>query len=423
MPRQTLQTQYADQRAYELRHGDGRSWAAIAEALGMTGESVARAAANRHARRIGVVHEVNDRRAAAGRLAAQRRHNRGNATIPAGRAALVQNTVLPIGQRTFGAEIEFTGKYKHQAARDIANALHNAGFPVAQYFGTPHIHSMPYHGDVCEVCRQTVNNKYSQWRIERDGSVTRYRGGAEFGGEVVSPILTTNDFPQLEIVLKALREETEFNNARFAATVNDSCGLHIHVGVKDLTGTQRAAVVNHWYQFASVVHTFVSQKRVYNTYCHTMSLREMEAVKTLLASGNTNARAYEMASTKYRSLNVLPFPKIGTFEFRLHQGTLNFSKVRNWVTMLLAFVEGFATEDTENDARFGTETADRTVRFLDMLVAKTDATPKLKKFYFKRQDRFTPTIAARRGALFEPMLTAASATITNNQPTEEDQEF
>jgi hypothetical protein len=94
---------------------------------------------------------------------------------------------------------------------------------------------------------------------------------------------------------------------------------------------------------------------------------------------------------KYRSLNVLPFTKIGTFEFRIHQGTLNATKVRQWVTLLLAFVEGFATETVEQHP-----TEIQTVSFLDTLVAKTDATPKLKTFFLKRQEQLAPAVAALR---------------------------
>lgn len=396
MPRRTLHTEWVDRQAYELR-GRGHPWAYIAQELHLSGESVARAAANRHAERLGIVTEINTRRSAAGRLAASRRHGRATTPIaPEGRANLVQNIVLPIGQRTFGAEIEFTGKYKHQAARDIAEVLHANGITVPEYAGAPHIHSMPYHGDTCEVCGVTVTDKYRHWRVERDGSVTQYHRHGEFGGEVVSPILTTADFNQLDLVLKALRAESN-NPANGKGKVTESCGLHIHVGVNDLTPDQRANVVKQWYGFTDVVHTFVAQNRINGTYSKTMSPMELSRVVNLLQNGTRDRYAFERVTEKYRSLNVLPFYKIGTFEFRLHQGTLNFNKVRNWVTLLLAFVQAFATDETAPNGDRAVATAQRTaintVSFLDLLVNKTDATNKVSKFYLKRQRQFNPSVA------------------------------
>jgi hypothetical protein len=402
MPRRTEQTQYADQRAYELRQ-EGNGWAGIALQLGMTGESVARAAANRHAQRIGIIRGVDARRAAAGRLAAQRRFNRQTTPLTVeGRANLIfigGDTILPLNQRTFGVEIEFTGKYKFQAARDIALALHETGVQVPQYMGVPHIHTMGYHGDRCEVCGETVQNKYLQWRIERDASVTQYRGTQEFGGEVVSPILVTPEFAQLNTVLKALRLPTEYQGGTFGGKVNAQCGLHIHVGVKDLTPAQRAKIVRHWYNTTAVIHTFVAQSRINNHYCAQMPQREVDQVVALLELNVAHVHTYERTTNKYRSLNVLPFPKIGTFEFRLHQGTLNATKVRNWVTLLLAFVGGFATEE---QAPVG-HTVERTERFLDILVAKTQAPTNLKKYFIHRQGVLVPDL--RRPVVTVPETT------------------
>ena len=393
MPRRTIITETLDQRAYEFRQHTRHSWAQIAEQLGFAGESTARAAANRHADRIGIIRGVDARRAAAGRYAANRRHNRADATL----RGYLNATVTPVPQvlrkiteRTFGAEIEFTGKYKVQAARDIAFALQAANIPTDLYMGQPHVHCMPYHGDTCETCGETLTEKYRHWRIERDGSVTQFRQG-EFGGEVVSPILTLPEFNQLEVVLKALREETEWQGATYKAKVTDACGLHIHTDVKDLTPDQRANVVNTWYGLNDVIATFVAGNRPNNHFCAYMEPRERARVTELLRLNNRNQNTFNATTQKYRSLNVLPFPKIGTFEFRIHQGTLNTTKVHQWVTLLLAFVEGFATENVEPQP-----TEIQTVRFLDTLVAKTDATNKLKTFFLKRQERFAPAVAARR---------------------------
>lgn len=391
MPRRTATTETRDQQAHGLRHL-GAGWAAIAEQLGFAGESTARAAANRHADRIGIIRGVDARRAAAGRYAANRRHNPAAAILRRADATVtpVAQALRKITERTFGAEIEFTGKYKVQAARDIAFALQAANIPHDLYMGQPHVHCMPYHGDTCETCGVTLTEKYRHWRIERDGSVTQFRNG-EFGGEVVSPILTLPDFNHVEVVLKALRDETEWQGATYKAKVTDACGLHIHADVRDLTRVQRTNVLRTWYGLSNVIATFVAGNRHNNHFCAQMTTHEIIQVAHLLENDNRSQSAFNATTNKYRSLNVLPFPKIGTFEFRIHQGTLNATKVRQWVTLLLAFVEGFVDETLEQQP-----TDIQTVKFLDTLITKTDATQKLKTFFLKRQQQFAPEVAAQR---------------------------
>ncbi|NBR70726.1 MAG: hypothetical protein EBT75_01295 [Proteobacteria bacterium] len=388
MPRRTFVTEMTDRRAYEMRQLYGLSYAAIAEQLGMRGESTARVAANRHARRLGLqpltqpmTETQRQRRQAAGARVARQRWNQPTSTTvtTSPLTTEVASTMLSMQDRTFGIELEFTGRYKHDTANAIAQAL-----------GVPHIHSMGYHSLSCETCGRHIpeSERYSQWRVERDGSVTQFRGGGEWGGEVVSPVLKLADLPIVEKVLRAMRTPTESMGHGFAATTNRRCGLHIHVFTKDLTKTQRANIVRRWAALdQSVMQTLVAVSRRGNYYCMPMSSQEVDRVAFFLENGNS--AALETVTQKYRSLNVLPFKKIGTFEFRLHQGTLNFSKVKNWVTLLLAFVQSMGDEQ---EATVEGGAVERTERLLDLLVEKTPVTQKLKTFWLNRQQQVSPQL-------------------------------
>lgn len=385
-----------DRRAYEMRELYGLSYAAIAEQLGMRGESTARAAANRHAVRIGappltqpMTDSQRQRRQAAGaRVARQRWNQAASATslTPEVAATMLEqldttSTMLSMQDRTFGIELEFTGRYKHDAANAIAQAL-----------GVPHIHSMGYHSLLCETCHQQISDaeRYSQWRVERDGSVTQFRRLGEWGGEVVSPILKLADLPTVQKVLQAMRTPTESVDHGNAATTSRNCGLHIHVFTKDLSNQQRANIVRRWAALdQSVMHTLVAVSRRRNSYCLPMSSQEVDRVAFFLENGNS--AALETVTQKYRSLNVLPFKKIGTFEFRLHQGTLNFNKVKNWVTLLLAFVQGMGDETVDRTEQ-AVNRVERTERLLDMLIEKTPADQRLKTFWLKRQQQVSPEL-------------------------------
>jgi hypothetical protein len=320
MPQTTNQTLQRDRDAWILRNQDNQTWAFIAQALGFTQESVARAASRRHARRLGIVPTVNPNRARAGRSAALQRF--GQQPIPS-----VITNFLPINQRTFGVEIEFKTAPKHLAAQKVADAL-----------GVPHIHSFQYHSNRCETCQQTVppNEIYSQWKVERDGSVTRNNGGVEYGGELVSPILSVdgNGLQQITTVTRALKSA--------GATVDRWCGLHIHISVKDLDNQQRANIVDLWSFQERVIERFVAKSRINNQYCARMSSSRVANTVQALRQGNS----ITTYNSKMQSLNVLPFetPK-KTFEVRLHQGTLSGKKINAWVKLLLAFFQNSALND------------------------------------------------------------------------------
>lgn len=373
MPRRTTVTEQRDLEAYILRYEDNLGWAEIAQRLNMTGESVARAAALRHQRRfLPTQPTINTRRSEAGRYAALRRFGRP-ATAP---QPVSQHGIL---DRTFGVEIEFKGITKLLASQVVAQALN-----------IEHVHMFPYHATdrtgaaPCQTCREvvTAEHKYAQWKIESDGSVTSYRdGGVEYGGEVVSPVLTINGggLDQITKVVTALR------NA--GAKVDRDCGLHVHIGVKDLTGAQRAQIVTAWYRSKRVVNTFVTKSRWRNRFCHHLPSNEHANIVNRLTTNNEIVRETLLACghNKYRSLNLMPFPKIGTFEVRLHQGTLNGTKITNWVHLLLSMFHAAA-----NQAEFSEEPANQTTRFFEVLQQHGTLTDRQINWFQQRAATLNP---------------------------------
>jgi hypothetical protein len=293
-------------RAYWARRIDNMPWAVIARECGMSGESVARMAAQRHARlnNLPPLTVPNERRSRAARVAVAQRFNR----LPVMQAPIQPQQVL----RTYGVEIEYIGAQRAVVAAAVAQAL-----------GVPHIHTFGYHGQTCETCAVVVPavEKYSNWKVERDGSVPT-------GGEVVSPILQgAEGFAQLAKVTKAIQSVGGKTNRR--------CGLHVHIGMKDLSKAQRANLVENWWNAYPVLKRLVGKSRWTNRYCSPINIIRLNQIVATLRD-NT---ASEPRGIKYEALNVEPFEKIGTYEFRLHQGTVNATKIEAWVRFLLAFIE------------------------------------------------------------------------------------
>jgi len=326
-----------DRIAYTLRtQSTPISWANIALAIGVSGESVARASAQRH----------------------QIRHNLPALTIPsarrsnAGRAVALGrwNSSTPTSSAwTFGVEIEFQGTSRRAVAEELARV-----------FGR-HIHLYPYHAHDynrtgCVLCG-VDSVGYADWKVETDGSVshdTHTPSGQ--GGEVVSPVLTINRISEIDTVVKAIKA------VGGKATVK--CGLHVHIGVAHLTHSQRASIVAQWEQAQHAVKNFVSPSRRYggasygtrsNGYwCKDTGSTEVQRIIEVLSDTTLLPKTKELrdklgrVTEKYRGLNVLPLGKIGTFEVRLHQGTLSATKIKAWVELLIAFFDFASTVHTSS---------------------------------------------------------------------------
>ena len=314
-----------DRQAYELRRS-GQNWAAIVQSLGLNNESTARLSANRYASQNNQtpLTTPNPRRSEAGRLAAMARFNRPQTAGNRSRNRQhngSQTSAVQFAERTFGVEIEYVNMSRLTVADAVANAL-----------GLPHIHVVPYHGTICEVCSQNIGSVYSQWKVERDGSVST-------GGEVVSPILSgAEGLEQIRKVAKAIREA--------GGGISRKCGLHVHVGVRDLTPEQRVNLINRWYATHATIKKFVSKTRWSNPYCSLPNATEIVSWNNAILAGNDPDK---YRATRTRSLNITNFRKTGTYEIRLHQGSLNAKKITTWIKFLLAFVEfGSQVDEFEN---------------------------------------------------------------------------
>jgi hypothetical protein len=163
----------------------------------------------------------------------------------------------------------------------------------------------------------------SDFSAHRDGSV---RGD---GLELVSPILRGN---------KGLLAVT--NLLKYAASKNwvadASCGFHLHIDMNDLSEEQKKKVLFAYVLTAELWHAFVSRTRHNNSYCGRplrIASHEIEAKEfdTLCYSAGGGSR--------YCWLNLQAHSEHGTFEVRLHEGTIDSKKVTNWIKAHLRFVD------------------------------------------------------------------------------------
>lgn len=197
------------------------------------------------------------------------------------------------GRFTFGVEIEcFVGR------GEIRNAAAETGMAY-EYQGYNH------------------TDGHSYFKFVTDASV---RGQAN-PIECVSPVLTgVNGKSTLEGACKTL-------NAA-GATVNRTCGLHVHIGASKLTQAQYSNVFINYAYLEAVIDSFmaISRRGDNNEYAASIQRQIFE-----LEGATTIAGVQRALCSRYHKINAQSYNRHRTIEFRQHAGTTNFEKIINWV--------------------------------------------------------------------------------------------
>lgn len=214
--------------------------------------------------------------------------------------------------RTFGVEIEAFG-----VTRDALVAeLRAQGLEAAS-----------------ENYNHTTRN---HWKIVSDGSVS---GANAF--ELVSPVL--QGYQGLEDLARACRALRICG-----AQVNNSCGLHVHFGARDLRIEHLRQVVRNYLVLEPTIDSLMPSTRRANNnrYCQGLLRGRTlaEAERQLLAA--TTAQQLATAAndgSRYHKVNMQSFFTHGTVEFRQHSGSTDFEKISFWVKLLHNLIDYSAT--------------------------------------------------------------------------------
>lgn len=220
--------------------------------------------------------------------------------------------------RTFGVEIETFGPNKFNVAAAISEQV------------TP-----------CAVEGYNHDTR-NHWKIVPDASVPD-------GFEVVSPVLQGDEgLQQVVAVCRVLNEQ--------GCRINRSCGLHVHVGARDLNAAEVATIMNRYAAYENEIDAFmpVSRRATNNPYCQPAPRVRMNAPSVAAIAGSAERMC---------KVNLTAYLRHGTIEFRQHSGSTNGDKITNWVRFVLQFVEasraiangGGASESRPTPARMGTK--------------------------------------------------------------------
>lgn len=188
---------------------------------------------------------------------------------------------------------------------------------------------------------------YSKWNVSPDASVSN-------GCEIISPILNGEaGLEQIKLVCQALSDA--------GATVNKTCGLHVHVDASGLTGPWVRSIYTRYAKFEGTIDTFMPMSRRDNN--NSRYIRSLVPEMNYITENsnwfsNSIADVCAVASNRYQKVNLVSYSRTKTIEFRHHSGSVNGNKVTNWVKFVLAFVEASnpsllapAVNETEQSAQ------------------------------------------------------------------------
>ena len=182
-------------------------------------------------------------------------------------------------------------------------------------------------GGIASVAPGYTHQVMDTWKAVSDVSVNG-RGGS---AEIVAPILTRETFaPIVFDVVRCLR--------RVRAGVNRSAGMHVHIGVGDWSNDKRANFAENWHALADAIDAMVAPSRRLDG-SHSRWCQRRENMASAVLVERMRAGESFTGGDRRRSLNVESFDSYGTFEIRIHQGSLNAGKIGAWAEFLCALAD------------------------------------------------------------------------------------
>ena len=219
--------------------------------------------------------------------------------------------IAEMKKQTIGVEVEMNNITRGKAAK-----------LVASYFETNRYEDTAYRNGYCTWSAWDTQGR--EWKFQRDSSI---EGPDAEKCEMVTPILTYEDIPQLQEVIRILRKAGAKSDA------SRGCGVHIHIGAKGHTPKTLRNLANIMASHENLLADALAlDYGRMNYYCKTVNPKFIEQVnrkkpKTMAeladvwyTANNANSdRGWHYNDSRYHMLNLHATFTKGTIEFRLFQ--------------------------------------------------------------------------------------------------------
>ena len=243
-----------------------------------------------------------------------------------------------IKTRGYGIEIECTGITRNQAAKAVAKVLEsyavNEGGSYDKY--------------------TIKDNKERKWSIVYDGSIKcidRNRNATSsrlYSVELNSPVLSYEDIPMLQEVVRALRKAGAVTGAEY------KCGIHIHISADDFDARSLRNLVNIFASKEDFLWEALQVSSMRSGYCEKVDQRflselnkkkpkTIEEIERLWYNGESRRNSH-YDSSRYRALNLHSYFSGGHFEIRCCNSSLHAGVIRSYLTLALAISNAAVTK-------------------------------------------------------------------------------
>lgn len=231
-------------------------------------------------------------------------------------------------EQTFGVEIEMTGITRSRAAKTIA-----------AYFGTEASH---YGGGY--DAHHAKDSQGRIWKAMSDSSIRAQRKDGSHASdlyktEVVTPILRYSDIEDLQEILRKLRKA--------GAVVNESTGIHIHIGAENFTPATLCNLLKNIRSKENILYKALKVGDSRSRYCKKTNQKLIEMIERnrpatrqkladLWYAEAPYGRDTHYNSSRYHGLNLHAYFTKGTVEFRLFNSTLHAGELKAYIQFCMA---------------------------------------------------------------------------------------
>lgn len=235
----------------------------------------------------------------------------------------------------FGIEIEMTGITRETAAN-----------VAARFFGTSAQHIGTYYDTWT-----ALDSKGRTWKFMYDGSIKTVRKtngcivmeDRTYSCEMVSPILTYDDIPTLQELVRQLRHNGAISSSKY------QCGIHIHIDAAPHTPLTLRNLVNLIASKEDLIYKSLKISRDRTRWCQKVNTSLLKVInqtkpQTIAdladvwydTQSNGYGRNEHYNPTRYHGLNLHSTFTKGTVEFRLFNGTTHAGEIRAYIVFCLA---------------------------------------------------------------------------------------
>lgn len=119
---------------------------------------------------------------------------------------------------------------------------------------------------------------------------------------------------------KNLRQVCQILKEVGARADDRRCGLHVHM---DMRRRKKDIVYNNLVACQKVLFTFLDPSRIDNEFCRTVKSRKFPQ------------KFENTREERYKTINAASYYKYKTLEIRMHEGSVNFTQISNWMALLI----------------------------------------------------------------------------------------